>query len=196
MLCKNNSLITLHFLVSTQLNEVSGFQQNLYELERAHQTVRQQYEDEIMRLRRDLEARGTPHQAHQPAPPNIGAGPSNLFGGIMSGTPNGPHSLVAPPQMMDPNRQPQSQHPGSGSGPPGLSAYSSGGLSGASHQQLPPTHGGHQALNKRPRDDSNAPPYHMGGQSQPSMLPLSKYGSTPMSTSLPGLMGQGSGQPQ
>ncbi|KAJ2172286.1 general transcription repressor, partial [Coemansia sp. RSA 551] len=41
-------------------NEIQAVQQNLYELERAHHKIRQQYEEEIMRLRRELEARGGP----------------------------------------------------------------------------------------------------------------------------------------
>ncbi|ORX88725.1 WD40 repeat-like protein [Basidiobolus meristosporus CBS 931.73] len=199
--------------ISAQLNEMTGFQQNLYELERTHQKIKQQYEEEILRLRRELEARGshpqsggTPHQTHKPAPPNIGHGPSNLFSGIMSGAQNGPNSLAAPPQMMDPNQQPQPQHPGypgPGSGPPGLSAYSSGGPPGTP-QQGPPPQGGHQPPNKRLRGDSDAPPHHMAGQSQPPMQQPSMYGSVPTSSppvpgqppnQLPGMMGQGPGQP-
>ncbi|KAJ3018599.1 general transcription repressor [Thoreauomyces humboldtii] len=41
-----------------QITEQSALQQSLYELERAHQKVKQTYEDEIHRLRRDLEGRG------------------------------------------------------------------------------------------------------------------------------------------
>ncbi|KAJ3080498.1 general transcription repressor [Quaeritorhiza haematococci] len=51
--------------LASQINELSAFQQSLYELERAHQKIKAQYEEEILRLRRDLEARGihTPQSA-------------------------------------------------------------------------------------------------------------------------------------
>ena len=92
------------------------------------------YDEEIQRLNRELEARGgnprpfqagiggTPHgpsQAPQ-APPSIGHGPSNLFGGIMTG---GGAGGLAPPQQ--PDAQLPSQHqmpqppPSLQNGPPG-----------------------------------------------------------------------------
>jgi glucose repression regulatory protein TUP1 len=37
--------------LSVQINEMGSFQQSLYDLERIHQQMKQQYEDEIMRLR-------------------------------------------------------------------------------------------------------------------------------------------------
>ena len=43
--------------MGAQLNELSTFQQNLYDLERAHQQMKIQYEEEIMRLRRELDGR-------------------------------------------------------------------------------------------------------------------------------------------
>ncbi|KAJ2774592.1 general transcription repressor, partial [Coemansia nantahalensis] len=46
--------------VGSQISEMQLVQQNFYELERAHTKIRQQYEEEIMRLRRELEARGGP----------------------------------------------------------------------------------------------------------------------------------------
>ncbi|KAJ2330542.1 general transcription repressor, partial [Coemansia sp. RSA 2681] len=50
--------------VSSQLSEIQAVQQSLYDLERAHHKIKQQYEEEILRLRREVEARGGP-----PAPP-------------------------------------------------------------------------------------------------------------------------------
>lgn len=41
--------------MSVQVGELTGFQQNLYDLERAHQQMKVQYEEEIMRLRRDID---------------------------------------------------------------------------------------------------------------------------------------------
>ncbi|TPX40470.1 hypothetical protein SeMB42_g05988 [Synchytrium endobioticum] len=46
--------------ITAQMNELAAFQQSLYELERAHQKMKQLYEEEIIRLRRELEARGIP----------------------------------------------------------------------------------------------------------------------------------------
>ena len=88
---------------------MSAFQQNLYELERKHQKLKQQYEDEIIRLRRELEAvqrRGAdgtaapaagpkPVPASPVQPPKIGHGSSDLFGGILGGAANGgPEGMV------------------------------------------------------------------------------------------------------
>ncbi|PVU96526.1 hypothetical protein BB561_001115 [Smittium simulii] len=44
--------------ITNQITEMTAFQQSLFELERSHQNIKQQYEEEIYRLRRDLEARG------------------------------------------------------------------------------------------------------------------------------------------
>lgn len=81
------------------------------------------YEEDIARLRRELEARGGPSQSShggpsQPPPPSIGHGPANLFQGIMAGaTAQGGPGLAPPPQ-----EQPQAQNlPGHmAQGPPGL----------------------------------------------------------------------------
>ncbi|KAI9097143.1 WD40-repeat-containing domain protein [Phlyctochytrium arcticum] len=50
----------LEHKLTAQITELSAFQQSLYELERAHQKMKQTYEEEIHRLRRDLETRGMP----------------------------------------------------------------------------------------------------------------------------------------
>ncbi|KAK3844210.1 MAG: WD40-repeat-containing domain protein [Linnemannia gamsii] len=104
-------------LVNNQIREMDVFRGLLYDLERKHEAMKTQYqmvEEEVVRLRREVEQRGgvvqMPHQmSHaQPPPPNIGHGQSNLFGGIISGGPGGP-GLVAPPQMVDPSQQQQQQ---------------------------------------------------------------------------------------
>lgn len=103
-----------------------------------------------MRLRRELESRpgggghsqaqSQPHPQHnQPPPPNIGAGQSNLFGGIMSGSgrQQGAPGLVEPPNMMS------GGHPQSYSGgPANQGGYVNGGpQSQQMHmQQQPPPH--------------------------------------------------------
>ncbi|KAJ2724617.1 general transcription repressor [Coemansia sp. Benny D115] len=75
-------------VVNSQIGEIQAVQQNLFELERAHIKIKQQYEEEIQRLRRELEARGgppvppgpfiqqqgppLPQQQQQPPPPSMG----------------------------------------------------------------------------------------------------------------------------
>ncbi|EPZ31075.1 WD40 repeat-like protein [Rozella allomycis CSF55] len=44
--------------VQSQINEIIQIQKNVYELERAHLKMKQQYEDEIFKLKKELEARG------------------------------------------------------------------------------------------------------------------------------------------
>jgi glucose repression regulatory protein TUP1 len=81
------------------------------------------YEDRIAQLEREVEARGGPsqnsHGSSQPQPPQIGHGPSNLFGGIMAGSAaQGGPGLAPPPQEP---QQPQGMPPHLGpQGPPGL----------------------------------------------------------------------------
>ncbi|OZJ02980.1 hypothetical protein BZG36_03146 [Bifiguratus adelaidae] len=115
--------------INAQIQEMNAFQQNLYELERTQQTIKKQYEDEINRLRAELDrvrsghpsmpTPGGPNPAASAPPPNIGHGPSNLFGGIINNAQGGPPGLVAPTQMMDPSQQPPTQHPyGGPNGPP------------------------------------------------------------------------------
>jgi len=154
--------------MNSQIQEMNAFQQNLYDLERTQQAVKKQYEEEINRLRQQLEQaraghpplssgsvpqaqQSHPSQQHsQPAPPNIGPA-SNLFGGIMNsqGNTQGPPGLVAPPQMVDPNQpQGQQQHMGGyPNSPQPPSSYSNG----PSAQNGPP------------------PPQQQGGSSQQMM---------------------------
>ena len=87
-------------------------------------TIRR-YDERIAQLERELEQRGGPSQSShhhgpsQPQPPQIGHGPSNLFGGIMAGSANqGGPGLAPPPQ--DPN-PPHGMPPQLGSGPQGPS---------------------------------------------------------------------------
>ncbi|KAI7869368.1 WD40-repeat-containing domain protein, partial [Spinellus fusiger] len=108
--------------MAQQTQEMGSFQQSLVELERSQQALKKQYEDEIARLRQQLEqaqaragngnGNGNSHPdmvagppasgLHPPPPPNIGPG-SNYFGGIMNahGQGQGPLGLVAPPQMNE-----------------------------------------------------------------------------------------------
>lgn len=83
------------------------------------------YEDDIARLRRELEARGGPSQSShngptQPPPPAIGHGPANLFQGIMAGAAAQGGPGLAPPPQEPPQGQGMPGH--MAQGPPGLNA--------------------------------------------------------------------------
>ncbi|KAJ3173959.1 general transcription repressor [Geranomyces variabilis] len=71
--------------LSGQITELTALQQNLYDLERGYQKIKQTYEEEIHRLRRDLDARGNaalPPDA-RPAPrpaPGFPEGPPPILG--------------------------------------------------------------------------------------------------------------------
>ncbi|KAI8583067.1 hypothetical protein K450DRAFT_224054 [Umbelopsis ramanniana AG] len=122
MICKSQR-DDLEHKINGQIQEMNAFQQSLFDMERTQKTVKQQYEEEIARLRQQLEQARSGHapmtsSAHsaqhpQPPPPNIGP-QSNLFGGIMnasggSGASTSQPGLVAPPQMSD---QPPPPHGG------------------------------------------------------------------------------------
>ncbi|KAI8063171.1 WD40-repeat-containing domain protein [Gongronella butleri] len=144
----------LEHKMNAQIQEMTSFQQNLIDLERTQQSLKKHYEEEIARLRQQLEQvqGGRPASAaaaaaaaaanasqqstplsstplssvNSTAPPNIGPGGSNFFGGIMNahgaGAQQGGHpGLVAPPPMAaaanDPHHAPP-HGPPSGSAPP------------------------------------------------------------------------------
>jgi len=114
------------------------------------------YDEEITRLRHELEARGGPNPrpagpgiggpqhagpglAQQP-PPSIGHGPSNLFGGIMAGQGGqGAPGLAPPPQQPDQQGPPHQQMPQPGPPPPPPQAppFQSGGYPGPSQNGYP-----------------------------------------------------------
>ncbi|BFZ62391.1 proteinral transcription repressor [Saitoella coloradoensis] len=177
--------------ISAQIQEMQSVRQTVYELELTHKKIKQQYEDEITRLRRELEARSgqapmpqqaapqqqqvppqhaapmnqqtpAPQQPGQPAPPAIGQGPSNLFGGIMSGQ----GSLAAPEQQQ----QQQGQQ-----GQGGYPGYPNG------QQQQPPT--------KRPRTD--AEPYTPGPGGPNAQYPGSVKSAYPPNSNAPAVESPG-----
>ncbi|KAJ3413492.1 general transcription repressor [Chytridiales sp. JEL 0842] len=103
--------------LNNQLQEMHSFQQQLFELDKSHQRIKQTYEDEIQRLRKELESRGfaAPSiqqqqqqgqppvgQQHQQPPPVIGGGNAGggVFGGLMVGGPHaGPPAHNTNPHM-------------------------------------------------------------------------------------------------
>lgn len=162
--------------INAQINEMNSFQQTLYDIERTHQKIKQQYEDEILRLRREIEQRGghppggSANNNHLP-PPSIGHGPSSLFGNIVG----------APPQLVDPaqTQQPQ-QHPSfpppSSNNPSGPHHYHTGGGPPGSqpHTLNHPSHlapsGPNLHAGKRPRSDSEAGALPMMQQGPPPTI--------------------------
>ncbi|KAI9661627.1 MAG: general transcription repressor [Bathelium mastoideum] len=117
--------------IAQQIQEVDLVRQKVYQLEQTQLGIKQKYEDEVNRLRHELEARGGLSASHmggpshhvapsQPQPPSIGHGPSNLFGGIMAGGAQGGGPGLAPPPQDGP-KPPNLQH-GVPPGPPGLNS--------------------------------------------------------------------------
>ncbi|OQO04650.1 hypothetical protein B0A48_09572 [Cryoendolithus antarcticus] len=89
---------------SAQVQEMELVRGKIYQLEHTHNTMKARYEDEIARLKHELEQRGGPvgggpSGPSQPPPPAIGHGPANLFQGIMAGSAaQGGPGLAPPPQ--------------------------------------------------------------------------------------------------
>ncbi|RUS28680.1 hypothetical protein BC938DRAFT_481572 [Jimgerdemannia flammicorona] len=209
----------LFFPVTAQIQEMNAFQQNLYELERTQQQIKKQYEEEIMHLRKQLEQARSGHPPtpgssssapsgsghtsqgshQQPLPPNLGHGPSNLFGGIINNSQGGPQGpgLIAPPQMVDPSQQ-QNQHSGYPSGPggppgqppnatgpggpPGTPYMNGSGAPPSSSQQGSQGSQGHPS--KRMRTDVDGPGSQAPSQNQPGG-PQGMYGGAPPTGGMP-----------
>lgn len=114
--------------MAQQINEMQVVREKVYAMEQTHLALKQKYDDEISRLHRELQAQGGnprppgiggPPQNAGPsqAPPSIGHGPSNLFGGIMAG--QGGQQALAPPQPSEQHGPPHGM-PQPNQGPPGL----------------------------------------------------------------------------
>ena len=116
------------------------------------------YEEEIARLRHEIEARGGPPShvglpTHGgPAPPVIGHGPNNLFGGIMANPPGQGNPGLAP---LAQEQQPQQQHQPAQPPP-----------SGPSHPMSQPS----QGIQQGPYQSSYGQPPTVNGENLESML--------------------------
>ncbi|KAI7872048.1 WD40-repeat-containing domain protein [Spinellus fusiger] len=99
------------YLFNSQIQEMNNFQQTLVELERSQQTMKKHYEDEIARLRQQLDqvqTRGytvlNPPSLSGQHPPTIGPS-SNFFGGIINPHGQNAHTHQGPgltaPQMNE-----------------------------------------------------------------------------------------------
>ncbi|KAG0243326.1 general transcription repressor, partial [Mortierella sp. GBA43] len=185
--------------ISSQITEMDAFRRAIFDLERKHEAMKNQYhmwEEEVVRLRREVEQRGGvvqpphPHPHAQPPPPNIGQGHSNLFGGIISSGPGGP-GLIAPPQMVDPSQPPQHppQHPGQQQQPPPSQQHQQG-------QQQPP-HGQPVQQQHHPQhmQQKQQHPYGPGGHGGSNMPPGGPGPHSPYMNGNNGLPPQ-QGQPQ
>ena len=49
-----------YLLVASQISEMAAFQKSIYELDRMHHAIKAGYEEDIKRLRHELESRGIP----------------------------------------------------------------------------------------------------------------------------------------
>lgn len=109
--------------IAAQIQEMQLVREKVYQMEQTHIALKAKYDEEIQRLHRELEARGgAPRPAgiagppqhpgpSQQAPPSIGHGPRDLFGGIMAGGQNGPGLAPPPPQQQDQQGPPQHAMP-------------------------------------------------------------------------------------
>ncbi|KAL2050771.1 hypothetical protein ABVK25_009009 [Lepraria finkii] len=170
--------------MAAQMQEMELVRQKVYELERNQMQIKARYDEDIARLRHEIEARGgppshvgvsglPPHTGlNQPAPPAIGHGPSNLFGGIMANPPGqGQPGLVPPSQEQQqqqgppPHQMPQPQqslqqgpYQGNYPQPPQVNGY------GPQAQIASPGPG-------KPRDNTRRPLGHASTPQQSQSMP-------------------------
>ncbi|KAJ1677403.1 general transcription repressor, partial [Spiromyces aspiralis] len=158
--------------LSSQASEMQAFQQSLHDLERTHQRIKAQYEEEIMRLRRELEARGGPQVPPGPFLPSAGSAHAN-----------GPQSygMGPPPHVVNP------AHPHSGSATASSSVPGQNGANGAPTQQpgaVPPPHPDHPSYGGAVPPQSGPPPSSMYG-SHTGMPTPRQHITTPQISSQP-----------
>ncbi|KAL8755844.1 MAG: hypothetical protein Q9199_003356 [Rusavskia elegans] len=170
--------------MAQQVSEMELVRQKVYNLEQNQIAIKQRYEEDIARLRHELEARGgppshvnisglPPHAGiSQPQPPAIGHGPSNLFGGIMANPPGqGAPGLVPPTQDQQQQQVPPPHQMGASQ------ALQQGTFGG-----YPPSHGMNGGYNPQPPQTTASPGPGKGrvnrgppGPSTPHQAPSSSY---------------------
>ncbi|KAL8720717.1 MAG: hypothetical protein Q9225_002451 [Loekoesia sp. 1 TL-2023] len=170
--------------MAQQVQEMELVRQKVYNLEQNQIAIKNRYEEDIARLRHELEARGGPPShvsinglpphagVPQPQPPAIGHGPSNLFGGIMANPPGqGAPGLVPPTQEQQQQQVPPSHQMGA-----------SQGLQQGNFGGYPPTHGVNGGYNPQPPQTTASPgpgkrPVNRGppGPTTPHQAPSSSY---------------------
>ncbi|KAI8137735.1 WD40-repeat-containing domain protein [Fennellomyces sp. T-0311] len=146
---------TIEHKMSNQLQEMHNFQQNLLEIERQQQAMKKQYEEEIARLRQQLE-QAQVRAGHPPMPP----GSSSNSNSNSNNTSNAAHP--PPPHHQQQQQQQQQQQPpsiGPGSNYFGgiMNAHGNGSSQGPPGLMAPPQAGDH-ALPPHYPPSSQAPP--------------------------------------
>ncbi|KAF2768424.1 WD40 repeat-like protein [Teratosphaeria nubilosa] len=172
--------------LASQIHEMELVRGKIYQLEQTHLQMKSKYEEEVQRLRHELEQRGGPSQGphvgpSHPPPPPIGHGSGNLFQGIMAGNQGG-QGLAPPPQ--DQPGQPGLPGHMQPQGPPGMTAppgppnnpfYPQGGPPGAINGYAP----GAPQLTASPgpgKPRLGGPP---GGPATPQQSQANPYPSSP-----------------
>lgn len=79
----------LEHKLSAQLSDLNSFQKNFIDLENAHLHLKRQYEEEILRLKKELErsSQGSVSVSHTLPPPNIAQSNPALFGTLTASSP-------------------------------------------------------------------------------------------------------------
>ncbi|KAL8710492.1 MAG: hypothetical protein Q9220_004924 [cf. Caloplaca sp. 1 TL-2023] len=170
--------------MTQQVQEMELVRQKVYNLEQNQIAIKQRYEEDVARLRHELEARGGPPShvgmpglpphpgASQPQPPAIGHGPSNLFGGIMANPPGqGAPGLVPPTQDQPPPQVPPAHQMGT-----------SQGMQQGNFGNYPPAHAVNGGYNPQPPHTTASPGPGKGrvnrgppGPTTPHQAPSNSY---------------------
>lgn len=199
-------LILTYYLVNQQNGEMQQIRQSVVDLEINYRKMKDRYEEEITRLKRELEARGPPQiqqgqiptaqpqvqnhitanpvdQQQQPGqqpPPSLGRSSTNVFGGIMSGQPGSlPQQQPGQPGTQ-PSQQQQPQ-PGGSIPPPQVSTPGYPGQQPGYPGNIYPANAANTPGNAPPVAGAPVQP----GPPNPLMSPESKKRADPNSNGTP-----------
>ncbi|KAJ1659117.1 General transcription repressor [Dispira simplex] len=173
--------------------ELSHIQQVLGELQTSHLQIKQKYEEEIIRLQKELEMRGgppapgAPSATHPPpAPPTIGHGQSNILGSMMpsSGNAQPPNANVGPMGELPPGGGPPSHVAG---GFPGGAAYTNGGTTPQQPQKRLRSDTG-ESMHPIPVSQSSGyphTPHDKNGKPMKPLTPTNPNTQSPLTPSAP-----------